>query len=214
MPRLIAEQYKDSRIVALSTGCVYDFIDVASGGSTEESPTNPPGDYAISCLGREEAFVDRSTQWGSLSSLIRLNYSNELRYGVLVDIAANVLSGKPVAVDTGYVNVIWQGDAVEHIVRSLEHATCPPFVLNVTGPETLSVRELALAFGERFGRTPQFSGTESQTAWLSNASRSHELFGPPPVSVDTMIDWIADWLQRGGPTLNKPTKFEVRGGDY
>lgn len=214
MPGIVAERYRKSRIVALSTGCVYAFVSPESGGSTEQSPTNPPGEYAQSCLGREQAFVANSAAHGTPTCLIRLNYSNELRYGVLVDIASRVFSGEELSVSTGYVNVIWQGDAVEHIIRSLPHAKSPPFILNVTGPETLSVRELAWEFGKRFGKEPRLTGQEASTAWLNNAALAHQLLGAPRMPLDRMIDWIAEWVESGGQTLNKPTRFEVRDGDY
>ena len=214
MPRIVAERYRNSRIVALSTGCVYEFVTPDSGGSTEQSATNPPGDYAKSCLGREQAFVTNSLEHGTPTSLIRLNYSNECRYGVLVDIASKVLAGDSVSLDTGYVNVIWQRDAVVHVIQSLEHASTPPFVINVTGPETLAVRELAELFGQRFHRKPKFIGQPTETAWLNNPQLSHQLFGPPETSLIQMIDSIANWLIKGGQTLGKPTQFEKRDGDY
>ena len=214
MPRFVAERFANARIVALSSGCVYEFVAIRSGGSSEQSATNPPGDYGKSCLGREKTFVENSRLRGTPTCLIRLNYSTELRYGVLVDIALQVLSGNPVQVDTGYVNVIWQGDAVAHIIQSIRHVDNPPFILNVTGPAILSVRELARAFGERFGRTPEFVGQERDTAWLNDASLSHRLFGTPRVSVDEMIDAVSEWLKNDGPILNKPTRFEVRNGEY
>lgn len=210
MPGLVARRFRDSRVVALSTGCVYAFTTPESGGSTEQDPTDPPGDYARSCLGREAAFRDS----GARVSLIRLNYAVELRYGVLVDLAQTILAGKPVDLSTGYANVIWQGDALSHIVQSLAHAASPPFVLNVTGPGVLRVHDLALALGRRLGREVRFQGREAPTAWLNNASLSHRLFGPPPVSVEQMMDWIADWLLAGGDTLGKPTHFENRDGSY
>ncbi|MCA9213806.1 MAG: NAD(P)-dependent oxidoreductase [Planctomycetales bacterium] len=214
MPRLVAERYRQSRIVALSTGCVYDYVTPESGGSSEKSSTNPPGEYAQSCLGREHAFSEASERNGTRVSLIRLNYSVELRYGVLVDIAQKVLQDEEVSLDTGYANVIWQGDAVAHVIQSLSHVSAPPFILNVTGPGILKVRDVATMFGERFGRTPRFVGQPKETAWLNDASLSHQLFGLPAVTVTQMIDWIADWLQQGKETLNKPTQFEVRDGKY
>jgi len=210
MPQLVAAHFPDARIVALSTGCVYSFTPPESGGSTETSETNPPGDYAQSCLGRESAFREA----GVRASLIRLNYSIDLRYGVLMDIGRAVLEGRAVNISTGYVNVIWQRDAIAHTIQSLPHACTPPFVINVTGPGILSVRELAEKFGARFDRPVVIEGEESSTAWLSNASHSHEIFGSPEVSVDQMIDWTATWLEQGGETLNKPTHFESRDGNY
>lgn len=214
MPRSVASRFRDSRIVALSTGCVYAFTAAVSGGSTEQSETDPPGEYAKSCLAREEAFLEGSLTHGTPCALVRLNYSVELRYGVLVDIALQVMRREPVNLETPYVNVIWQGDAVSQILQCLPCATSPPFVVNVTGAETLSVREIAEQFGERFQVTPSFRGEEAETCWLSNSTMARNKFGEPSVSVPRMMDWVAEWLQRGGPTLGKPTQFQVRDGNY
>lgn len=214
MPELVASRFCDSRIVALSTGCVYSFTTPSSGGSTEESPTEPPGDYARSCLDREQAFIAGSRARGTRCVLVRLNYSNDLRYGVLVDIAQQVIAGTAIDLATGYVNVIWQGDAISHIIQSLPHADSPPLIINVTGSETLRVREIAERFGARIGRAPSFRGSEAPTCWLNNNSFARKLFGDPMISVDCMIDWIADWLVRGGETLGKPTQFQIRDGNY
>ncbi len=211
MPAQVAERYATSRIVALSTGCVYSFTPPESGGSREEDETDPPGDYARSCLGREEAFTRASIQKGTRCSLIRLNYSIDLRYGVLMDIARKVSTGEPVDVTMGYANVIWQGDALAHTIQSLSHATSPPFILNVTGPGVLRVRDLAEAFGHHLEREPILVGKEEPTAWLNNAAKAHRLF---EMSLDMMIAWTADWLKRGGTTLGKPTHFEKRDGNY
>ncbi len=214
MPTLVAEHYCDSRIVALSTGCVYAFSTPDSGGSTEDSPLDPPGAYARSCLGRERAFIDGSGKYGTLCALVRLNYSVELRYGVLVDIARRVHAGLPVCVQTGYVNVIWQGDAVAQILRCLPLAAAPPLILNVTGCETLRVRELAERFAQRFNKPALIEGSEAPTAWLSNNHRAVKLLGKPPTDINTVIAWIADWIIRGGESLDKPTHFENRDGKY
>ena len=214
MPQRVAQRFRNSRIVALSTGNVYSYTAPASGGPDEQGETEPPGTYGRSCLQKEQAFLDASRQYGTRCVIIRLNYAIAMRYGVLNDIAMKVQNGQPVNIDTGYVNVIWQGDAVSHILQSITIADSPAVILNVTGPEVLSVRELAEQFGKRFNRPVQFEGTEAATALLSNAGRSHKLFGPPRVSVDEMIDWTAAWLAQGGETLDKPTHFEVRTGIY
>ncbi len=214
MPRLVAERFADSRIVALSTGCVYSFTSAESGGSTEQSETDPPGDYAKSCLQREQAFIDGSQASGTPCSLVRLNYSVELRYGVLVDIATQVFDGQPVSVETPYVNVIWQRDAISQIVQCLPCAQSPPFIVNITGAETLSVRDLADRFGKRFGKPVTFTGQEADTCWLSNSTLARGRFGDPPMELDRMIEWIAEWIEEGRETLGKPTKFHVRDGKY
>lgn len=214
MPRLVAERFADAAIVALSTGCVYSFVTPESGGSTEADATAPVGDYAISCLGRERVFREAAATRGTRSALIRLNYAIDLRYGVLVDIAQKVRAGEPVDVTMGYVNVIWQRDALAHIVQSLPRVAAPPFVLNVTGADILRVRDLAEAFGRRFDRPARVVGEESPTAWLNQAALSHQLFGQPDVPVADMVEWIATWLESGGGTLGKPTHFETRDGQY
>jgi nucleoside-diphosphate-sugar epimerase len=214
IPRKVAQRFRESRIAAFSTGCVYPFVDYRTGGATEETPVAPVGDYAISCLGRETEFSAGSRQHGTPVVLIRLNYSVEFRYGVLVDIAQKVLAGLPVDVTTGYFNVIWQRDAIAHVIQAAPLAGSPAVPLNLTGPETLSVRQIALRFGEIFGREANLTGKEVPTAWLNNASKSHRLFGPPPTSVEQMMSWIAAWLLQRGETWGKPTAFERRDGKF
>lgn len=216
MPALVAERFADAKIVALSTGCVYPFVPAKSGGSREDDETGPVGDYALSCLGRERAFMEASGRHGTPLSLIRLNYSVDLRYGVLVDLAVKILAGEPVDVTMGWFNCIWQGDAVAHAVRALDLAAPAPraCILNVTGPRILSVREVAESLGEKLNLVVEFVGTEAPTAWLSNASRSHRLFGPPSVSEERLVNWVAEWVGHGRPLLGKPTHFEVRDGKY
>ncbi|EDY83077.1 NAD dependent epimerase/dehydratase family [Verrucomicrobiia bacterium DG1235] len=210
----LAARYRNALIVAFSTGCVYSFVTPACGGSHEGSPTNPIGEYANSCLERERRFQEASSRYETPVVLIRLNYSVEFRYGVLVDIGSKVLAGEVVDVSTGFVNVIWQNDALSQIVQALVLAQSPAVPLNITGPEILSVREIAKEFGRRFSCEVRFEGEENETAWLNNAGRSHRLFGEPAVDVDTMIDWTAAWLGDGGKTYGKPTGFESRDGKF
>jgi len=214
VPANVADKYRQARIVAFSTGCVYPLVPVASGGSRETDELGPPGDYANSCVGRERIFTFFAKRNGTPVALVRLNYAIDLRYGVLLDVALKVWRGEPVDVTMGHANVIWQRDANAYALQCLGHAASPPFILNVTGPETIAIREVAGRFGELFGRPARFTGQEAPTAWLSNAAQAHQLFGPPSVGVGQLIEWTADWVQHGGATLGKPTHFEVRDGKF
>ena len=214
LPALVANHFTESRIVAFSTGCVYPLVPVSGGGSLETDMPGPVGEYAQSCLGRERMFEFGSNKYGTPLTLIRLNYAVEMRYGVLVDIALKVKAGKPVDLTMGHFNVIWQGDANAMILQSLKYCASPAKILNITGPETLSVREVAVQFGKYFNVKPEFIGKEADTALLSNAKESFDLFGYPKVSAETMMAWIADWINHEGVLLNKPTHFEVRDGKY
>ena len=214
LPALVAQRYRDARIVALSTGNVYPLAPIESDGPTEEHSPGPVGEYAQSCLGRERMFQHFSGRHGTPVTLIRLNYAIDLRYGVLLDIATKVHAGRPIPLAMGHANVIWQGDANAAILRSFGHCASPPFILNLTGRETVSVRRLGQEFGRRFGTTPVFHGTEEPSALLSNASRYVRIMGPPRVPLEQMIAWTAHWVQIGGPTLDKPTHFEARDGKF
>jgi len=214
LPARVAERYRNSRIVAFSTGNVYPLTPVAHGGPTESSPTAPVGEYAQSCLARERMFEYFSARYGTRVTLLRLNYAIDMRYGVLLDIGLKVYQERPVNLAMGLANVIWQGDANSVCLRSFSLCQSPPAILNLTGPETLSVRSLARRFGEHFGVEPVFEGAEGETALLNNAARCHSIFGYPEVSLEQMIEWLVGWIKLGGVMWNKPTHFEVRDGKF
>jgi len=214
IPAFICRRYAGSRIAAFSTGNVYGLVPAGRGGSRETDEPAPAGEYAMSCLGRERLFQFFSARTGTPVVLLRLNYACELRYGVLVDIARRVAAGEPIDLTMGYLNAIWQGDANAMALCALDHAASPARILNIAGLEELRVRDLAEAFGRRFGRAPVFTGTEAPDALLSNGHETARLLGAPRVAVERMIDWIADWVMSGGPMLDKPTRFEVRDGRF
>ena len=215
VPFMVAEAFRDSRIVVFSTACVYPFADVNGAGASEATPTTPPpGDYATSCVGREQAFRYGSAKHGTPGRLVRLEYAIDMRYGVLHDVGHKVFAGQPVDVTMGHVNVIWQGDANEQALRLLAHCTRPTSPLNVSGPEVVSVRALAREFATRFGKKEAVTGKEAPSAWLVDSAAAHRLLGRPRVPLGTLIDWQADWIARGGPSLGKPTHFETRDGKY
>jgi nucleoside-diphosphate-sugar epimerase len=214
LPGAVARRFAGSRLIVFSTGNVYGLTPATGGGSREGNLPQPVGEYAMSCLGRERVFEHFSRAHGTCVSLIRLNYACDLRYGVLVDLALKVRRGEPVDLGMGWFNVIWQGDANAMALASLRHVSAPPQVLNVTGPERLRVRDVCERLGALLGKPPVFAGTEADTALLSDATLAFELFGRPSVRAEQLIEWVADWIQRDLPLLNKPTHFESRDGRF
>ena len=193
---------------------MYGLTKSAGGGSRETDAPQPVGEYASSCLGRERMFEYFSRSWEIPVALIRLFYACELRYGVLVDLAGKILAGEPIDLAMGSFNIIWQGDSNAMTLRAFERAASPPFLLNVTGPELLSTRQVSESIGRFLGKKPKFAGTELETACLGNAAEAYRLFGLPRVGAGQLIEWVADWVGRGGESLGKPTHFEVRDGRY
>jgi len=215
VPFMVAETFKSARFSVFSTACVYPFADVNGRGAAETTPRlPPPGDYAASCVGREMMFEYASRKYGSRAAIVRLEYAIDMRYGVLHDVATKVFAGKPVDVTMGHVNVIWQGDANEQVLRLLAHATSPATAYNVSGPEVIGVRWLAAEFARRFGKAAQVTGTEAPTAWLVDTALTQKILGAPATPLAKMIDWVADWVGRGMPSLGKETHFSSRDGKY
>ena len=215
VPAAVAETCREMRSVVFSTACVYPFVPVQGPGADESvAAVPPPGDYAWSCVGRERMFEHGSRRHGTPGRLVRLSYAIDMRYGVLYDVASAVFDGRELDLTMGHADVIWQGDANEQALRLLAHCTTPTSPINVTGPRHTSVRWLAAQFGQRFGRTPRLVGREAETAWLLDTTQAQRLFGAPRVPIETLIDWVADWVARGGASLNKPTHFSTRDGKY
>lgn len=214
LPGRVAQKYKHSNIVVFSSGNVYHLTPVTSGGATEDHLPEPVGEYAQSCLGRERLFQYYATKNNTPTLIYRLNYANDVSYGVLMDIAKSVYQGKPIDLRMGNVNVIWQGDANEMALRSLLHCEVPAKLLNITGPETASVRWIAETFGKLFDKQPLFENEENTTALLSNASEAFRLFGYPKVTLKKMMELMAAWVKQGGKTMNKPTHFQEREGKF
>lgn len=214
VPAIVCRRYRQSRIVAFSTGNVYGLTRRGRGGSREEDVPAPIGEYAMSCLGRERMFEYFSARSGTRVAILRLNYAVEMRYGVLVDLAQRIASGASIDLAMGYVNVIWQGDANAMAIAALAHAASPALILNVAGPEELSVRAISDDLARRMGSTVSFAGAEMNDALLSNAARGYELLGTPRVDTRRLLAWTADWVQRGGESLGKPTHFESRAGRF
>lgn len=214
LPGMVCEKYRHSRIVAYSTGNVYAMARAGAAGAAEDHPLQPIGDYAMSCLGRERIFSYFSERFGTPVVLLRLNYAHEMRYGVMVDIAQKVLAETPIDLTMGYFNAIWQGDSNAMTLRALDCCEVPARPINIAGTEELSVRGVAEQFGQRMSRPVRFVGCEAPDALLSDGRQGYQRLGHPTVTVERMIDWTADWLLRGGPTLGKPTKFQVRDGKF
>ncbi|XWN30569.1 MAG: NAD(P)-dependent oxidoreductase [Devosia sp.] len=214
VPALVAEAFKKSRIVAFSTLCVYPYAPFNTEGWDESVPPDPPGAYANSCVARERLFQYFSKENGTSGRLMRLNYAIETRYGVLVDVASWVRNGEPVPIAMARASVIWQGEASAAMLRAFHHCTVPMSPLNIGGPQAFCIRTLAKMFGERFGRAPIFEGEDGDSGWINDTSEQQRHLGTPIVPVTIMVDWVADWLERGMPLHNKPTRYEVRTGRF
>lgn len=214
VPTLVARHYKAARIVVFSTGNVYPFVDVTSGGADEETAPDPIGEYAQSCLGRERMFQYFSQVYNTPVTLVRLNYANEPRYGIIVDLTLKILADKPIDLTMGAVNLIWQRDANDYIIQAMTLAKSPPAILNVAGPDTVPIRQLAEQIGSQLRKKPKFVSQEAETALLSNASRCFSLFGYPKTTLNEIVSFIVKWVASGKMVLNKPTKYDIRNGRF
>jgi len=214
VPALVARHYKNSQIVAYSTGNVYPLVDIAGGGAREETTPEPVGEYAQSCLGRERMFEYFSQLYKTPVTLVRLNYANEPRYGIIVDLTLKILNDEPIDLTMGAVNLIWQRDANDYIIRAITLAKSPPAVLNVTGPDTITIRSLAEQIGRTLGRKPKFVSREAPSALLSDVSYCLSTFGLPHTTLEQMVSMITRWVTAGKKTLNKPTKYDIRDGKF
>jgi nucleoside-diphosphate-sugar epimerase len=214
LPGLVARHYKNARIVTFSTGNVYPLVDIISGGAQEDTIPEPVGEYAQSCLGRERMFEYFSQLYNTPVTIVRLNYANEPRYGIIVDLTMKILNDDPIDLTMGAVNLIWQRDANDYIIQAISLAKSPPAVLNVTGPDTVSIRQLAEQIGKELGKEPKFVSQETQTALLSNASYCFSQFGYPKTTLEEMVSMIVKWVAMGKKVLNKPTKYDIRNGNF
>ncbi len=214
LPAFVADKFKNSNIVVFSSGNIYPIVPLSSGGCSETDKVGPNGEYAMSCLARERAFEYAANAYGTKVFTYRLNFAVDLRYGVVFDVANKILKGEPISLSTPCFNFIWQGSANEYAIRGLLHATAPATVMNITGPETISIKKMAIKLGKYLGKEPIFENESGTDAYLNDASMAMEIFGYPSVSAETLIRWQAEWLLDGGRTLDKPTHFEERKGNY
>lgn len=214
MPANCAEHFRNSRIVAFSTGCVYPLVTKESGGSVETDTPNPIGEYAQSCLGRERVFEYYSLCNNTPVLLLRLNYSTDLRYGVLCDIGRRIWNDEPVISDCDYFNILWQGDSNNYTLLALQECAFPANFLNITGNEILSVKEVAEVMAGYMGKKAVVRTPGIDKSYLNNSRKAFGLFGAPSVNAATLIQMQAEWIMRGGQELGKPTHFEVNDGKY
>lgn len=214
LPSIVCQRYRNSRIAAFSTGNIYGLRHIDTKGAKESDKPNPLGEYAMSCLGRERMFEYFSAALNIPVVLIRLNYACDLRYGVMVDIAQKVWRGEPVDLGMSWFNTLWQGDANAYSLLALDMAASPATALNLTGPATLRVRDVARQFGDRWQKQVTFTGTESPEALLNDASLCFEKFGPPQMGETELVGNVARWIEQGGELLGKPTHFESKDGQF
>ncbi|MBR2021331.1 MAG: NAD(P)-dependent oxidoreductase [Clostridia bacterium] len=214
LPAFVCEKFKNSNIVVFSSGNIYPIVPISSGGCTEKDKVGPIGEYPMSVLARERAFEYAANTYGTKVFIYRLNFAVDLRYGVLYDMAYNIMNGTPIRLETPVLNCIWQGSAIEYAIRALLHTESPANIMNITGPEIISIKKAAKMLGEYLGKEPVFEGQEGNDAYLNDAGCAMEVFGYPSVSANTLIRWQAEWILDGGRGLGKPTHFEERKGSY
>lgn len=215
VPAIVGEAFAGSRIVAFSTILVYPYTNVLHGGSVDSDPPYAmPGEYANSCIGRERTFEYFSRKDGTPVRSLRLAYSIDMRYGVFHEVASKVHRGEPIDLAAAHVNVIWQGDANAQAIRALNHCTVPASPIIISGPETLSIRSLALSIGRRMNKEPLFVGEEGHHCCVVNAGLAADLFGYPVVPVERMVTWIADWVAGDKGSWGKPTHYDTRDGVF
>ncbi len=214
LPARVMQRFPESRVVYVSSGNVYRFTSPETGGAVESSPLDPIGEYAQSRLGGERLVEFYSERDGTPVTIVRLFYATELRYGIILDIAQNVWNREPINLSMGYANQVWQGDANSYLARCFPLCESPARTLNLTGPEMLSVRELATQLGGLMGVEPIFEGQEEDTALLGNVGTLLDLLGPPRVTATEIVEWVAGWVMQEGSTLGKPTKYEARDGKF
>lgn len=214
VPGIVAEAYRESRIIVFSTLCVYPYSDVIELTCDEDTPPNPIGEYANSCVGRERIFQYFSEKFRTEGRIIRLNYAIDLRYGVLFDVANWVNRGEPIDLTTGHASVIWHGDVNNQVLRSFSRCETPMAPLNIGGVKPTSIRKLAHMFSDRLGKEPKFLAKESANAWVNRTDKALNHFGHPVVDLEHMVDWVANWVQRDMPNYGNPTKYEVRHGGF
>ncbi len=214
LPAFVAEKFQKSNIVVFSSGNIYPIVPLSGGGCSEEDKVGPIGEYTMSCLARERAFEYAANHYGTKIFMYRLNFAVDLRYGVLYDMADRIMKGEPISIATPVLNCIWQGSANEIAIRGLLHAESPAKIMNVTGPETVSIQKTAKMLGKILGKEPIFEGEPGNDAYLNDSAEAMETFGYPAVSIRTLIRWQAEWILDGGRALGKPTHFEERKGSY
>ena len=214
LPAFVVEKFQHSNMVVFSSGNIYPIVPLSSGGCSEQDKTGPVGEYTMSCLARERAFEYGANHYGTNIFIYRLNFAVDLRYGVLYDMADKIMKGEPISIATPVLNCIWQGSANEIAIRGLLHASSPAKIMNVTGPETVSIQKAAKMLGEILGKEPVFEGEPGNDAYLNDSAEAMEVFGYPAVSIRTLIRWQAEWILDGGRALGKPTHFEERKGSY
>lgn len=214
LPAFVAEKFQKSNIVVFSSGNIYPIVPLSGGGCSEEDKVSPIGEYTMSCLARERAFEYAANHYGTKIFMYRLNFAVDLRYGVLYDMADRIMKGEPISIATPVLNCIWQGSANEIAIRGLLHAESPAKIMNVTGPETVSIQKAAKMLGKILGKEPIFEGEPGNDAYLNDSAEAMETFGYPAVSIRTLIRWQAEWILDGGRALGKPTHFEERKGSY
>jgi len=214
VPHMVTRHFGDANYVVFSTGNIYPFASPASGGNTENVAPAPVGEYGLTCLGRERIFEYAAKHFGAKVLSFRLCYAIDFRYGILSDLCSWILDGEEISLGVPAFNCVWQRYVNECAIRSLLHVSENVENLNITGPETVSVRYAAERLGALLGKKPIFKGEEGEKGILANTGKCIRLFGYPDMGIEEMIEKQAEWTLSGGRRLGKPTHFEEQKGKF
>ena len=168
-----AAQPQIRRAVYCSSGAVYGH---RAAPSDEGTPLAPAGNYAMSRVVAENVF---RAQFGARFTAARLffPYGPGQRPQRLVSrLITAVRAGNPIRLQgvagTPVINPVFVADAAA-ILAAATYDNAAPDIVNICGPDHVSIRELALAIGDLCGTVPLFEVGPDVDGNMLGASCTH-----------------------------------------